>query len=145
MTMSWQWSDAIDLGSLQMRHKIFVSSPFVSDIGSVCHREHQPKICETVGDIIMVSWQTTITALLALLVLSGFSSVETKKRKKGKHLFQGETLQEMCQSARQDSLKRNILELQAFFDLDKVVNVRKLKLFTVDTKDFYYIYTDISL
>lgn len=67
----------------------------------------------------MVSWQTTITALLALLVLSGFSSVETKKRKKGKHLFQGETLQEMCQSAGHDSLKRNILELQAFFDLDK--------------------------
>lgn len=65
----------------------------------------------------MASWHTVFLVVIALVVFSGFSPVETKKRKKNKHL--GESLQEMCDSPGRGDSKKHILELQAFFDLTK--------------------------
>lgn len=58
-----------------------------------------------------------VAAFLATLV---FSSVETKKRKKLKQQGQVDTLQKLCRGPLPPNTKKNILELQAFFDLSKV-------------------------
>lgn len=58
-----------------------------------------------------------VAAFLATLV---FSSVETKKRKKLKQQGQVDTLQKLCRGPFPPNTKKNILELQAFFDLSKV-------------------------
>ena len=97
----------------------------VSEVARVCLRERQLKFVQQSLSshclvTIMVSRQTVYLAFCALLFLSGFSFVEAKKRKKGKNVSQGETLHEMCLNAGPNGSRKNILELQAFFDLRKV-------------------------
>lgn len=58
-----------------------------------------------------------VTTFFAVLVLS---SVESKKKKKQKNQVQVDTLQKLCYGPLPPSTKKNILELQAFFDLSKV-------------------------
>ena len=58
-----------------------------------------------------------VTTFFAMLVLS---SVESKKKKKQKNRVQVDTLQKLCRGPLPPSTKKNILELQAFFDLSKV-------------------------
>ena len=60
-----------------------------------------------------------VAAFLALTLV--FSSVETKKRKKLKQQGQVDTLHKLCRGPLPPNTKKNILELQAFFDLSKVL------------------------
>lgn len=64
-------------------------------------------------------WQKGLVVFFAMLVLFQFSSVETKKKKKARNPLQVETLQKLCHGSSSSS-RKNILELQAFFDLSKV-------------------------
>lgn len=66
-----------------------------------------------------------VVVFLATLV---FSSVETKKKKKGKQHGQVASLQELCHGPFiSPSTKKNILELQAFFDLRKAFACLKVE------------------
>ncbi|XP_020603889.1 uncharacterized protein LOC110042850 [Orbicella faveolata] len=72
----------------------------------------------------MELWRTMVAAFFATLL---FSFVETKKRKKAKHQVQVETLQKLCRGSLPPSTKKNILELQAFFDLSKAFACLKVE------------------
>lgn len=80
----------------------------------------------------MVSWQTIVIALVFLFVLARCASVEKvrvkKKRDRGKGknpLKDRETLHQLCQRNGSGNSRKNILELQAFFDLTKVRTIKK--------------------
>lgn len=72
----------------------------------------------------MELWRTMVAVFLATLV---FSSVETKKRKKGKQPSQVDSLHNLCRATDPPNIKKNILELQAFFDLSKAFACLKVE------------------
>lgn len=88
----------------------------------------------------MASWQRIVIALVFLFVLARCASVEKargKKRRdrgKGKNLPKDretlETLQQLCRRNGSGSSRKNILELQAFFDLTKVRTIKTVNLFS---------------
>lgn len=77
----------------------------------------------------MASWQRIVIALVLLFVLARCASVEKAKVKKKRDRGKGknppknretlESLQQLCQRNGSGSSRKNILELQAFFDLTK--------------------------
>lgn len=88
----------------------------------------------------MASWQRIVIALVLLFVLACCASVgkaRVKKRRdrgKGKNPVRDretlETLQQLCQRNGSGSSRKNILELQAFFDLTKVRAIKTVNLFS---------------
>lgn len=88
----------------------------------------------------MASWQRIVIALVLLFVLARCASAEkarVKKRRdrgKGKNPLRDretlETLQQLCQRNGSGSSRKNILELQAFFDLTKVRAIKTVSLFS---------------
>lgn len=77
-------------------------------------------------------WRTVLAVVFALLVAFQYSSVETKKNKhKAKNPLQVETLQKLCHGPLSASSRKNILELQAFFDLSKVFYFKSPLISTV--------------
>lgn len=88
----------------------------------------------------MASWQRIVIALVLLFVLARCASAEKARVKKRRDLGKGknplrdretlETLQQLCQRNGSGSSRKNILELQAFFDLTKVRAIKTVSLFS---------------
>lgn len=88
----------------------------------------------------MASWQRIVIALVLLFVLARCASVEKAKVKKKRDRGKGknppknretlESLQQLCQRNGSGSSRKNILELQAFFDLTKVRVIKTVNLFS---------------
>ncbi|XP_068673561.1 uncharacterized protein [Montipora foliosa] len=74
----------------------------------------------------MASWKPIFVALLTLLIFSKFTFLEARKRKRGKH-DQKITFSDMCSNAKRDGSHRNMLNIEAFFDLRKSFTCLKME------------------